>query len=819
MDPASWGGGTQRNSWGSLVSLLTAIAERAWPAWIWDCDRRAILTANEAALARWGLPKAFDTSALIFREDDPSVLAIGAASAHEIQDGKPVPLEVPLPFEGAPHFYQLRHLPELGEGIVLLEAPLGGFEALSGRRGKQAREVPTWSPELANAIPLPILLCDLEGMVLSENNEASAQRQRAKRGDIAGRLTDWFDNPAKVKDLIHHITADGHANLIATGSTRLDGQTLQVFGHRLTDPTWETARLLIVLHILPQPLKREATPSAAEEARATWRQAAEDVAPLGFELSAQKRIIFFTRSCSALFELPASQLGGARLEDLGFTWDAKATTALQEGRAWTSAGLTRTTTNGDLLDFETSGTPIFDSAGTFLGYQIVGRHAAAPVLAPEEDHALNETPAPSKPKLPTKSATGNIKMPLDYNTLDLSPDGVSPLGDDNLVRLDDWRPSDSPAFLPKGEFASYVEGLDAALLGLDEEGRIAFANTKAGTLLDHDPEDLEGLRITFFFEKGFSALLGAYFSENANPSISKTFHEGVTANLKLADGSHRVISLKLHPLREKSSVKYCALLQPDLTGQASVKPSDLKDKEGDLPLSQKESDFLALVSHEIRTPLNAILGFSDLMLQENFGPLGNARYKDYINDIHESGALILSLVEDLLRRSKGEEKKSDLKLQPVDLKAQIEKARRLMAPQADARQVRITVEMEKGLPRILGDDRSVLQILLNILSNAIKYSRHGGDVVIWAGPLANGRVRIHIQDNGMGMSEDDLKIAMEPYGRTDEATRLGIKGTGLGLPLARALALANRADFKIDSTPRSGTMVRIDFHPARAAAE
>ncbi|TNE37280.1 MAG: PAS domain-containing protein [Alphaproteobacteria bacterium] len=779
-----------------------------------------ILTANEAALARWRLPKAFDTSALIFREDDPSVLAINSASAHEMQDGKPVPLEVPLPFDGAPHFYQLRHLPELGDRIVLLEAPLGGFEAVSGSRGRQMAEVPTWSPELANAIPLPILLCDLEGMVLSENIEASAQRQRTRRHESAGRLTDWFENPSKVKDLIHHITADGHANLIAPASARLDGQTLQVFGHRLTDPTWETVRLLIVLHALPQPLKREAAPSPVEEARTTWRRAAEDVAPLGFELSARQRIIFFTRSCSALFELTASQLGGARLDDLGFEWDAVARDALEAGKPWQSAHLTRVTESGEVFDFETSGTPVLDDTGALVSYQIVGRHAGAPALSPDEDHALNETLAPPpKPKLPTKPATGHIKVPLDYNTIDLTPGEVSLLGDDNLVRLDDWRPADSPAFLPKGEFASYVEGLDAALLGLDAEGRIAFANSKAAALLDHDPEDLEGLRITFFFEKGFSALLGAYFSANANPSITKTFHEGVTATLRLADGSSRVISIKLHPLREKSTVKYCALLQPDETSKVLEKSETLKNPDGDLPLSQKESDFLALVSHEIRTPLNAILGFSDLMLQENFGPLGNARYKDYINDIHESGALILSLVEDLLRRSKGEEKNPELKLQPVDLKSQIEKARRLMAPQAEARQVRITVELEKGLPRILGDDRSVLQILLNILSNAIKYSRKGGDVVIWAGPLANGRVRIHIQDNGIGMSEEDLEVAMKPYGRTEEATRQGIKGTGLGLPLARALAIANRADFKINSAPRSGTMVRIDFHPARVAAE
>ena len=271
-------------------------------------------------------------------------------------------------------------------------------------------------------------------------------------------------------------------------------------------------------------------------------------------------------------------------------------------------------------------------------------------------------------------------------------------------------------------------------------------------------------------------------------------------------------------MRELSPIRYCAFLQKAASDEDKGEPERQRLIDEAMG-GEKERDFLALVSHEIRTPLNAILGFSDLILQENFGPIGNKRYQDYIHDIHDSGQLILSMVEDLLDRSKAESKRTGLRLQATELPVIIEKAKRLVAQQAAARNIRITMEIEKSTPAILADERSVLQIILNILTNAVKYTRNGGDVVLWAGPLASGRVRIHIQDNGIGMSEKDLELALKPYGRTQEAEQSSTPGTGLGLPLAKALATANRAEFKIQSAPHCGTMVFVDFQAARAVAE
>jgi len=572
-------------------------------------------------------------------------------------------------------------------------------------------------------------------------------------------------------------------------SAQAGGAQAQVLINRLETPGSNGQQLLVTFHWLSgsASIEREAAPEAEDEGRQRWRRAAEIAAPFAFELNNDGRVVFFTRSASSLFNVAASRLGGARLKDLAAKWDSASEKAVASKNAWHNGMLIFEDDKQEPCLFETSGEPMVDGYGEFNGYRIVGRRSSKLPMAD-----------PNRPAAP-----GALE--------DDAAEG-------NLVRLDDWRPPDSPSILTEDEFASLVERLDAALLGLDEEGRIRFANFEATAMLTPDLEPLEGRKITSFFEAGFGALLGAYFASPTNPSIARTFHEGVTATLRRRNGAEDLISIRLHPLRELSSIRYCAFLQK-AAGEEGEDPEAKQRLADNAVAGKKERDFLALVSHEIRTPLNAILGFSDLILQENFGPIGNKRYQDYIHDIHDSGQLILSMVEDLLDRSRAESKKTGLNLKPTQLPVIIEKAKRLVAQQAAARNIRITTEIEKTIPAILADERSVLQIVLNVLTNSVKYTRNGGDVVLWAGPLASGRVRIHIQDNGIGMSEKDLELALKPYGRAKEVEQSSTPGTGLGLPLAKALATANRAEFKIESAPHCGTMVCVDFQAARAVAE
>lgn len=231
--------------------------------------------------------------------------------------------------------------------------------------------------------------------------------------------------------------------------------------------------------------------------------------------------------------------------------------------------------------------------------------------------------------------------------------------------------------------------------------------------------------------------------------------------------------------------------------------------------SAHKSDFLARLSHEVRTPLNAILGFAELMLDEPLGPLGHERYREYIRDIHTSGEHVISLINDLLDMAKIEAGKQDMHFEAVDMRAVLEESITLMQPQAMRREVIIRTQLEP-LPMVVADRRALRQMALNILSNAVKYNRHGGQVLVSTQLSPTGEALLRVTDQGEGMSEQQLALALEPFGQADPSHER--QGTGLGLPLTKALAEANRASFIIESTPGSGTHVEIAFPANRVLA-
>ena len=235
--------------------------------------------------------------------------------------------------------------------------------------------------------------------------------------------------------------------------------------------------------------------------------------------------------------------------------------------------------------------------------------------------------------------------------------------------------------------------------------------------------------------------------------------------------------------------------------------------------SSAKSDFLAKISHEIRTPLNAIIGFSEVMMQERFGPIGNERYRQYLKDIHTSGGHLVSLLNDLLDLSKIEAGKLELNFANVDLNELTQQSVALMQPQANRERIIIRTSLGSTLPAVTADARSVRQILLNLLSNSIKFTGVGGQVIVSTARSDDGDVVLRVRDTGVGMSEQDIAVAMEPFRQLATSARWGSGGTGLGLPLTKALAEANRASFKIRSAVNTGTLVEVAFPGGRVAAE
>ncbi|MCB1441475.1 MAG: hypothetical protein KDJ72_00500 [Methyloceanibacter sp.] len=243
------------------------------------------------------------------------------------------------------------------------------------------------------------------------------------------------------------------------------------------------------------------------------------------------------------------------------------------------------------------------------------------------------------------------------------------------------------------------------------------------------------------------------------------------------------------------------------TREDGTKPAEPRQR--DREAAARQLDFLAKVSHEVRTPLNSIIGFAELMLHERFGPVGNARYKGYAEDIHQSGLYALSLLNDLLDISKIEAGKFELDFTAVDVAEVVESCVASLQPLAKRTRIVLRTSFADDLPLVVADPRRLRQIMLNLLTNAIKFTKEGGQVIA-SGTMVDGDLRLRVHDSGVGMSKNDITYAMQPFHQLDTAPRHQ-SGTGLGLPLTKALTDAIRARLELTSEPGVGTSADVIF--------
>jgi signal transduction histidine kinase len=208
-----------------------------------------------------------------------------------------------------------------------------------------------------------------------------------------------------------------------------------------------------------------------------------------------------------------------------------------------------------------------------------------------------------------------------------------------------------------------------------------------------------------------------------------------------------------------------------------------------------------------------------MMASERFGPIGHPRYIEYANDIGRSGRHVLDIVNDLLDISKIEAGEMDLDFASVGLNEAISEAVALVQPQANSQRVIIRTALSQSVPNVVADLRSIKQIALNILSNAIRFTPSGGQIVVSTSYEANGSVVLRVRDTGIGMTRSELDQAMKPFRQVSSTqSRHRGDGTGLGLPLTKAMVDANRATFSINSAPNEGTLVEITFPSPRVLA-
>ena len=354
--------------------------------------------------------------------------------------------------------------------------------------------------------------------------------------------------------------------------------------------------------------------------------------------------------------------------------------------------------------------------------------------------------------------------------------------------------------------------LDVACAGailLDASGCIVSLSAGAEGFFGYGAKEVAGetFRVLFAPPDG-EAAFAALESLRAGGEAQRAEIDVVA---RRQDGEDRPVRLRLGSIDAAGEARHCVTLHDP--SEAGAEPAAVRPDR----LSALQSEFLAQTSHEIRTPLHAMLGFAELMAQERFGPLGNARYKAYVNDIHASGMHVLSLVNDLLDLAKIEAGKLELNPSAVDANQVIRECVALMQPQAERERVIMRAALCDPPPFVLADERSLRQILLNLIANAVKFNEPGGQVIVSSGLDESGAALIRVRDTGAGMDEAEIGAAMKPFAQLARGRRAG--GTGLGLPLTKALVEANNASFAIRSRKEQGTMVELAFPLAQAAAQ
>jgi PAS domain S-box-containing protein len=248
----------------------------------------------------------------------------------------------------------------------------------------------------------------------------------------------------------------------------------------------------------------------------------------------------------------------------------------------------------------------------------------------------------------------------------------------------------------------------------------------------------------------------------------------------------------------------------DVSDRKAAEAELLRTKDHAESANRAKSEFLAMMSHELRTPLNAIIGFSDMVIAEMYGPVGSERYREYLRDIRSSGTHLLDLINDILDLSKAEAGQIDLHESVIGVADLIEGSVALVALRARQAGVEIVTDIADDLPHLRADERKIRQVLLNLATNAIKFTPPGGRVFLRA-RLVGDALRLAVEDTGIGMASADIPKALSPFGQIDSAHNRRHAGTGLGLPLTKRLVEVHGATFDLKSEIAVGTVVAIDF--------
>ena len=290
--------------------------------------------------------------------------------------------------------------------------------------------------------------------------------------------------------------------------------------------------------------------------------------------------------------------------------------------------------------------------------------------------------------------------------------------------------------------------------------------------------------------------------------------QSVELRLQRQDGSWRNLEAFGRPIGGPGPNAPLVINARDVTEQRRAEDALLAAKEAAEFANRAKSEFLANMSHELRTPLNAVIGFSELLLSKHVGEV-NDKQEEYLSDIRGSGRHLLSLINDILDLSKIEAGKVELHEENFAPEEVSEIATRLVKERVREARLNLSAEVQQSMPELRADKRMLKQILLNLLSNSIKFTEPGGNVSLTVRVADGGGMAFKVADTGIGMTEIEIETAMSVFGQVEGSLSRSHDGTGLGLPLVRSLAELHGGSMRIESTPGQGTAVHVWFPPNR----
>jgi cell cycle sensor histidine kinase DivJ len=337
------------------------------------------------------------------------------------------------------------------------------------------------------------------------------------------------------------------------------------------------------------------------------------------------------------------------------------------------------------------------------------------------------------------------------------------------------------------------------------DGRIRFASPAALTILDIQPQDLVGRAPASLVHSDDLSAMQTAFMESAyyaRPASAQV-------RMKRRDGSYVWTEIRCRPAPQThAGAADIVAVTRDITERKSYEHELIEARDAAEGANRAKSSFLANMSHELRTPLNAIIGFSEVMTHEMFGPVGSTKYLEYSRLIHESGGHLLELINSVLDMSKIEAGKLELFEEVFDLDEVAESALRFVKLAAERAGVALKLSIGPGAGTIYADKRAVKQMLINLLSNGIKFTPRGGDVKVRA-TLDGKGIEIAVIDSGVGISPKDLERLGKPFEQVDGEHVRSKEGTGLGLALVKALTVLHGGEATLESVLGEGTTVRV----------